>query len=401
MNSPAGPLSGLRVIELGSIVAASFAARVLGDLGAEVIKVEAPGSLDPLREWGQGSVKGRSLWWMVQSRNKKLVTLDLRRQRGQELFRGLCGRSDVVVENFRPGTLEGWGLGFETLAGVNPGLILARISGFGQTGPYRRRPGFAAVAESMGGMRYINGHPDGPPLRMGLSIGDTISGMFAVQGILAALYERNCSGKGQEIDVALTESCLAMMEGAVAEYSRLGKVRGRTGTRIPGVVPSNVFKTKDGRWFTIAASHSGMFTRLCEAMSMPQLCRDDRFATQEARRANQEVLEEIIADWAASLSSDELRDVLEAAEIAGGPVYSVADMMDDPQFKARNAFAMHRDDAAGEFLAQGVTPLFSRTPGSVRWSGPWEAGLHNRDVYVGVMGLEERDLEALRRERVI
>lgn len=400
-DSCAGPLEGLRVIELGSIVAASFAARTLGDLGAEVIKIEAPGNLDPLREWGQGTVEGRSLWWMVQSRNKKLITLDLHKREGQDVFRSLCARSDVVVENFRPGTLEKWGLGFEALAAVNAGLIVARISGFGQTGPYRRRPGFAAVAEAMGGMRHINGFADGPPLRMGLSIGDTISGLFAVQGILAALHERKSSGKGQQIDVALTESCLAMMEGAIGEYDRLGKVRGRTGTRIPGVVPSNVFKTQDGKWLVIAASQTRMFERLCDVMGLPELCREDRFATQEARSANQEALEAIISDWVSRHSSVELDRILENAAIAAGPVHSVADMLDDPQFKARNAFVTHHDDVAGDFLAQGVTPRFSRTPGAVRWSGPWEAGLHNQDIYGALLGLSEDDLNVLRRDNTI
>jgi formyl-CoA transferase len=400
-NSAQGPLAGLRVIELGSIVAASFAARTLGDLGAEVIKIEAPGNLDPLREWGQGTVQGRSLWWMVQSRNKKLVTLDLHRGEGQELFRSLCARSDVVVENFRPGTLEKWGLGYDSLASVNAAVILARISGFGQTGPYRHRPGFAAVAEAMGGMRYINGFADGPPLRMGLSIGDTIAGLYAVQGILAALHERKCSGKGQEIDVALTESCLAMMEGSIAEYDSLGKVRGRTGTRIPGVVPSNVFKTQDGKWLVIAASQARMFERLCGLIGLPELNRDERFATQEARCANQEALEAIIAEWVSRHPAKKLEAILDDAAIAAGPVHSVADMLADPQFKARNAFVTHHDEVAGDFLAQGVTPRFSRTPGAVRWSGPWQAGLHNQEIYGDLLGLSKSEQEALRRNGTI
>jgi len=225
--------------------------------------------------------------------------------------------------------------------------------------------------------------------------------MFAVQGILAALYERNRSGRGQEIDIALTESCLAVMESAVAEYDRLGKVRGRTGTRIPGVVPSNVFKTQDGRWLIIAASQARMFERLCKVMGLPQLCRDDRFATQESRSANQEALEAIIADWVSCHRSDELNEILEKAEIAAGPVYSVADMLGDVQFEARKAFVAHHDPVVGDFLAQGVTPRFSRTPGAVRWSGPWQAGLHNQDVYGGLLGLGDSDLEALRRDGTI
>ena len=386
-----GPLKGLRVIELGSIVAASFAARALADLGAEVIKIEAPDKLDPLREWGQGSVKGRGLWWSVQSRNKKLVTLDLRTARGQEIFLTLCGRCDVVVENFRPGTLEKWNLGFDALSQANEGLILARISGFGQTGPYSQRPGFAAVAEAMGGMRYLNGYSKEAPLRLGLSLGDSISGMFAAQGILAALYERDRSGKGQEIDVALTEACLAMMESAIAEYDRLGKVRGRTGTHIPGVVPSNVFKTLDGKWFVIAASHARMFESLCDAMGKPELKTDPRFANHASRCEHQDILEAAIADWVAELASSDLDLILQRADVAGGPVYSSEDALADPQFRSRKAFVNHHDEVIGDFLAQGVVPVFSRTPGTVRWSGPWEAGMHNSEIFEGLLGLNNLD----------
>ncbi|MGH3644514.1 MAG: CaiB/BaiF CoA transferase family protein, partial [Mycobacterium sp.] len=349
-----GPLAGIRVLELGSIVAASFAARLLADLGAEVIKVEGPDNLDPLRGWGQGSVDGRSLWWGIQSRNKKLITLDLHGEEGQSLFRELARHSDVVVENFRPGTLERWNLSYDRLAAANPGLILARISGFGQTGPYRRRPGFAAVAEAMSGMRFINGYPDQAPPRVGLSLGDSIAGTFAAQGILAALHERHASGLGQEIDVSLVESCLAMMEGAVAEYDRLGIVRQPTGTRIPGVAPSNVFKTADGLWFVIAASQQRMFERLCVTMGRPELAVDPRFSTHEGRVSNQIELEELVGEWAQHRTATELQELLEDSSIAAGPVYTMAEVVRDPQLRARDSLITHHSES-GDFLAQGVT----------------------------------------------
>lgn len=399
-DTPDGPLAGVRVLELGSIVAASFAARMLADLGAEVIKVEGPQNLDPLREWGQGSVEGRSLWWAIQSRNKKLVTLDLHGEEGQKLFRELAADSDVVIENFRPGTLERWNLDYSALAAVNPGLILARISGFGQTGPYRRRPGFAAVAEAMSGMRYINGYPDQAPPRVGLSLGDSIAGTFAVQGILAALHERHTSGLGQEIDVSLIESCLAMMEGAVAEYDRLGIVRQPTGTRIPGVAPSNVFRTSDGLWFVIAASQQRMFERLCVTMGQPQLVSDERFSTHESRVRNQVELEELVGSWASERTAAQLQELLEDSAIAAGPVYTIAQLVEDPQIRARGSLITHHVDS-GDFLAQGVTPRLSRTPGSVRWSGQWEPGQHNADVFGRILGYDAGQLEELSDRRVI
>ncbi|MDR7188224.1 formyl-CoA transferase [Microbacterium sp. BE35] len=395
-----GPLNGVRVLELGSIVAASFAARMLADLGAEVIKIEGPDNLDPLREWGQGSVDGRSLWWSIQSRNKKLVTLDLHGDEGQRVFRDLAATSDVIVENFRPGTLERWNLGYDTLSAINPRLILARISGFGQTGPYRRRPGFAAVAEAMSGMRYINGYPDQAPPRVGLSLGDSIAGVFASQGILAALHERQRSGLGQEIDVSLVEACLAMMEGAVAEYDRLGIVRQPTGTRIPGVAPSNVFKTSDGLWFVIAASQQRMFERLCDTMGRPELITDERFRTHEARVRHQVVLEDLVGEWAGEHTAAQLQEMLEDSQIAAGPVYTIAELVNDPQIIAREALITHEVDT-GDFIAQGITPRLSRTPGSVRWSGPWNPGSHNDEVFGDLLGYDEAQRDQLSDRRVI
>ena len=268
-----GPLAGVRVVELGMLLAGPFTGRLLGDMGAEIIKVEPPGQPDPLRDWGHARYEGRSLWWPVQSRNKKCVTLNLREERGQELLLGLVEQSDVLVENFRPGTLERWNLGPERLWDVNPGLVIARVSGYGQTGPYAPRAGFASVSEAMGGIRYINGFPDEPPPRIHISLGDSLAGMFAVQGILAALYRRDAlgGGRGQVVDVSLMEACFALLESMVPEYDRLGIVRGPGGTGLKGVAPSNIFKSSDGKWMVIAANADKVFGRLCEAMGQPEL----------------------------------------------------------------------------------------------------------------------------------
>lgn len=399
-QSRRGPLVGLRVIELGSIVAASFAARQLGDLGADVIKVETADNPDPLRGWGQGSVDGHGLWWSVQNRNKSLVTIDLRRPEGQELFRRLCAESDVLVENLRPGTLERWGLGYDALAAVNPGLVLGRISGFGQTGPRRRRPGFAAVAEAVSGMRALNGFPDRPPPRTGLSLGDSIAGLFAVQGILAALHERQSSGLGQQIDVSLVESCLAMMEGAIAEYDRLGTERVPTGTRIPGVVPSNVYRTLDGCWFVIAASQQRMYERLA-ALIDRGLQHDPRFATHESRSEHQQELEDIVAGWAAQYTAGELDQLLAGIEVAGGPVHPISGVLADEQLLSRGAFVPHGDAHVGGFRAQGVMPVLSRTPGEVAWSAHWTPGADNDETFGRVVGLSQPERDELRDQKVI
>lgn len=390
-----GPLQGLRVIELGTILAAATAARTLADFGAEVIKVEAPDRPDPMRYWGRGTFEGRGLWWPVQSRNKKLVTANLRTEQGAELFGLLCDTADVVVENFRPGTLEKWGLGYERLSRNNPGLILARISGYGQTGPYASRPGYAAVGEAMGGMRYVNGYPDMPPPRSGLSLGDTLAGMFAAQGIMAALYERRRSGRGQVIDVSLAEACMAVMESAFAEYDKLGTVREPSGTGLPGVSPSNLFRARDGKWIVIAANQDQIFARLCVAMGRPELSTDPRFDTHTGRAQNQEELEGLIGEWVSEHDSAELNDLLAHHDVAAGPVYSVADIVADPHFQERGSLVVHHDDQLGDFLSQEVVPRLDRTPGRVRWTGPWTLGAHNDEVY-GRLGIDADRLAALR-----
>jgi len=395
-----GPLAGVRVLEVGSLIAGPFAGRLLADLGAEVIKVEAPGRPDPLRLWGTARVEGRALWWPVQSRNKKLITLDLRR--GSEVFLELAARADVVVENFRPGTLERWGLGYGALAEVNPGLVLARVSGYGQTGPLASRPGFASVAEAMGGLRYINGYPDQPPPRTGISLGDSLAGLFAMIGVLSALYHRDTGGgRGQVVDVALTEACLALLESAIPEFDRAGKVRQPAGSRLDQLAPSNIFTAADGKWVVIAANQDELFDRLCQVMGRPELTSDPRFCTHTARGEHQLEIEAIVAQWAVRHPAAEIDRLLNDAGVVCGPVYTVADIVADEQFRSREALVTHQDEELGPVLGPGVIPKLSETPGSVRWAGRWQQGTHNREIYEELLGFAPERVEQLRREGVV
>jgi succinyl-CoA---D-citramalate CoA-transferase len=398
-----GPLAGVRVVELGQLLAGPFTGRLLGDMGAEIVKVEAPGQPDAIRDWGKAKYEGRSLWWPVQSRNKKCITLNLRHERGQELLLELVKRADVVTENFRPGTLEKWNLAFDRLSAVNPKIILARISGYGQTGPYAARAGFASAAEAMSGMRYINGFPGEPPPRMHLSLGDSLAGMFAAQGILSALYWRDAvgGGKGQVIDVSLLESCFALLESTVPEYDRLGLVREPGGTHLKGIAPSNIFKSRDGKWMVIAANQDNVFRRLCDAIGRPELKDDPKFSTHLARGENQDEIEGIIGDWAASHDAAEVDRVLNEAGVICGPVNTIADIFADEHFWAREMLLAHEDPEFGEYIGPGITPKLSETPGAVRWSATWDEGSHNREVYGGLLGLPEAEIEELRQEGVI
>ena len=398
-----GPLAGVRVVELGMLLAGPFAGRLLGDMGAEIIKVEPPGQPDPLRDWGKARYEGRSLWWPVQSRNKKCVTLNLREQEGQKLLLRLAQHSDVVVENFRPGTLEKWGVGPEQLWEANPKLVIARVSGYGQTGPYAPRAGFASVAEAMGGMRYINGFPGEPPPRIHISLGDSLAGMFAVQGILAALYRRDALGgeRGQIVDVSLMEACFALLESTVPEYDRLEIVRGPGGTGLAGVAPSNIFKASDGKWMVIAANADRVFGRLCETMGTPELADDPKYATHQARGVNQQELEEIVGEWASRHTAAEIDRLLNDAGVICGPIYTIADIFEDEQFRAREMLVKYVDPEFGEYVGPGIVPKFSETPCEVRWSATWEEGSHNRDVFGGLLGLSDDELARLEQEGVL
>ena len=359
-----GPLAGVRVVELGMLLAGPFAGRLLGDMGAEIVKVEPPGQPDPLRDWGKARYEGRSLWWPVQSRNKKCVTLNLREEEGQKLLLRLVQESDVLVENFRPGTLEKWNIGPEQLWEANAKLVIARVSGYGQTGPYAPRAGFASVAEAMGGMRYINGFPGDPPPRIHISLGDSLAGMFAVQGILAALYRRDAlgGGRGQIVDVSLMEACFALLESTVPEYDRLQIVRGPGGTGLAGVAPSNIFKASDDKWMVIAANADGVFRRLCAAMGRPELADDPKYETHHARGENQEELEGIVAEWAGRHTAAEIDRLLNDAGVICGPIYTIADIFEDEQFQAREMLVKHLDPEFGEYVGPGIVPKFSETP---------------------------------------
>src|SRR3990172_589766 len=398
-----GPLAGVRVIELGMLLAGPFTGRLLGDMGAEIIKVEPPGQPDPIRDWGKARYHGRSLWWPVQSRNKKCVTLNLREERGQEILLELAKRSDVLVENFRPGTLEKWNRGWDRLSETNPKLVLARVSGYGQTGPYAERAGFASVAEAMGGIRYINGFPGEPPPRLHISLGDSLAGMFAAQGILSALYWRDAlgGGRGQVVDVSLMEASFAMLESMVPEYDRLGIVRGPQGTNLKGIAPSNIFKSKDGKWMVIAANADKGFRRLCEAMGQAGLADDPRFVTHTARGENQDEIEGLIADWAVRHDAAEIARILNDAGVICGPIYTIADICEDPQFRARDMRVQHVDPEFGEYIGPGIVPKLSETPGAVRWSATWEEGSHNKEVYGSLLGLSDDEVAELKAEGIV
>ncbi|HME47559.1 CaiB/BaiF CoA-transferase family protein [Mycobacterium sp.] len=400
--SPTGALDGIRVLELGTLIAGPFAGRLLGDLGAEVIKIEPPGAPDPLRTWGQAERDGHHFFWTVHARNKRVITLNLREARGRDVFLELAELSDIVVENFRPGTLEKWDLGYDVLRQRNPGIILVRVSGYGQTGPDAHKAGYASVAEAVSGLRHLNGYPGQPPPRLALSLGDSLAGMFAVQGALAALYRRTVTGEGQVVDAAITESCLAIQESTIPDYDVGGVVRGPSGTRLEGIAPSNIYRTADGSWVVIAANQDTLFRRLCQAMGRPELSADDRFATHVARGRNQDELDKLIADWAEKKEPAEIIGELSAAGVVAGPINTVAEVVDDPQLRARAMIVEHHDERIGRpVLGPGVVPQLSATPGGIRNAGPARPGQHNDDVYVGLLGKTAAEVESLRAEGVL
>lgn len=397
-----GPLDGIRVIEVGTLISGPFAGRLLGDMGAEVIKIEPPGQPDPLRTWGQAELDGHHFFWTVHARNKKAATLNLREARGRELFLDLVGHSDIVVENFRPGTLEKWNLGYDVLRERNPGIILVRVSGYGQTGPEAAKAGYASVAEAASGLRHMNGFPGGPPPRLALSLGDSLAGMFAAQGALAALYRRSVTGEGQVVDAALTESCLAIQESTIPDYDIGGVVRGPSGTRLEGIAPSNIYRSADGSWVVIAANQDTVFRRLCAAMGQPELADDDRFVNHVARGRNQDELDKIIGDWAGRRAPADIMDTLSEAGVISGPINTVAEVVQDPQLLSRGMIADHWDERIGRNVKGcGVVPVLSESPGTIRWAGSARPGQHNRDVYGDLLGLSAEELATLERDGVL
>ena len=393
----AGALEGIRVIEMGQLIAGPFCAQLLGDMGADVVKIEPPGAGDPLRQWGNGPEK---VWFEVLGRNKRSVTADLRLPAGQQLARRLLESADILVENFKPGTIERWGLGPEVLQQANPRLIIVRISGYGQSGPYAARAGFGGIGEAMGGWRAIVGEADRPPARMGVSIGDSLAGSYGCMGALAALHARQHSGRGQVVDTALYESVLQVMESLVVDYDVNGFVRGRSGSILPGIAPSNVYPCRDGEYM-IGANGDALFARLAEVMGQPQLAGDERYRSHTARGAHQLELDERIAAWTRTLSVDELEERMVAASIPAGRIYRAADMLADPHFAARQALATVEHPRHGPIHMQNCVPKLSETPSAIRRLAPAAPGVDNAEIYGGRLGLDAAELARLRQSGVI
>jgi formyl-CoA transferase len=389
------PLSDIRVLEMGQLLAGPFCGQLLGDFGAEVIKLEQPGSGDPMRQWGREKPHGMSLWWPVVARNKRSVTVNLRTDEGQALVRQLVEVADVVVENFRPGTMERWNLGYDELAAVNPGIVMVRVTGFGQNGPYAPRAGYGSIGEAMGGLRYTTGDADRPPSRTGISIGDSLAGTYAALGAMIALHARDRTGRGQVVDSAIYEAVLAMMESLIPEYALAGYTRERTGAVLPNVAPSNVYPCRGDDSVLIAANQDTVFRRLAEVMGRPELADDVRYATHSARGQHQEELDELIAAWSAGHDADELLASLEEAGVPAGRIYRAKDMLADPHFAARNTIVRVPHPQFGELPMHNVAPRLSATPGSVQHAGP-ELGEHTEQVLGGLLGIERDEIERLR-----
>jgi formyl-CoA transferase len=389
------PLAGVKVIELGTLIAGPYAACVLAQFGAEVIKIEAPDGGDPLRTWRKIR-QGTSLWWYSQSRNKKSVTLDLKQPRAQAIVRDLVKDAAIVIENFRPGTLEKWGLGWDDLSRINPALVMVRVSGYGQTGPYKDRPGFAAIAESMGGLRYVAGYPDRPPVRVGVSIGDTLASLYGVIGALLALHHINVNGgKGQFVDVALYEAVFGVMESLIPEFSGFGHTRERSGASMPGIVPSSTYPCRDGSYVIIAGNADGIYKRLMHAIGRADLAEDPRFARNDLRAQHTEFLDETIARWTRQHELTDVLAKLEAAAVPSGRIYTAGDIHADPHYRARGMIESHALPDGREIDFPGIVPKLSETPGATRWLGP-KLGEHTEEVLasIGIDGAAYAELKA-------
>ena len=397
------PLGGLRVLELGSLIAGPFATRIMAEFGADVIKVERPGTGDPLRSWRYVDPRTEtSLWWAVQSRNKKLVTLDLNHPDGLDLAKRLAAESDILVENFKPGTLEKLGLGWEVLHELNPRLILVRVSGYGQNGPYKDRPGFANIGEAMGGLRYVTGEPDRPPVRTGISLGDSLASLYAVIGALMAVHARDArgGGEGQVVDVALYEAVFSLMESMIPEHDVAGVVRERTGAALPGITPSNSYCTGDGSYVAIGANSDAIFKRLMSVIGRPELGEDPRYGTNAERTEHAEELDGMIEEWTERHTLEKILRALEEADVPAGPIYSVADIVQDEQYRAREMIVEGKIEGVGPVKMPGLVPKLSETPGEVEWYGG-PLGAHNEDVFGGLLGLSGEEIERLSGEGAI
>jgi formyl-CoA transferase len=397
-----GPLAGIRVVEMGQLIAGPFCGQLLGDMGAEIIKIEPPASDgnkggDPMRDWGRGDFP---LWWEVVARNKKAVTANLRVPEGQALAKKLIATADILIENFRPGTLEKWGMSPESLHEINPGLIIVRVSGYGQSGPYSGRAGFGGIGEAMGGWRAIVGDPDRAPSRMGVSIGDSLAATYGCLGALAALRHRDRTGEGQVVDSALYEAVLQVMESLVPEYVASGYVRERSGSVLPGIAPSNVYPCSDGEYL-IGANQNTVFTRLCEAMGRPDLAVDERYSSHVARGKHQVELDEIIAAWTKTLTIEELETLMVDHGVPAGKLYRPQDMLDDPHFQAREAIVEIPHERWGTLKMQNVFPKLSKTPGTIRRAAPATIGQDNHSVYRDTLGLTDPEITDLETRGVI
>ncbi len=397
MAENTGALKGLRVVELGQLLAGPFCGQLLGDMGADVIKVEPPGAGDPFRVWGMGDEK---VVWEVLARNKQSISCNLRVPEGQALVRKLIATADVLIENFKPGTLEKWGLGPDVLHAENPGLIISRMSGYGQNGPYSDRAGFGGIGEAMGGWRYIVGDPDRPPARMGVSIGDTLCATYGTMGVLAALHHRDKTGQGQVVDTALYEAVLQVMEGLVPEYVHNGFIRERSGSILPGIAPSNVYSCSDGVYM-IGANNDQIFKRLAKAMGRPELGDDPRYATHIARGEHQTELDDLINAWTRTLTIDEVDALMIEHSIPAGRVYRAPDMLVDPHFQAREAIIEVETERFGPLKMQNAFPKLSATPSGVRRPAPSKVGQHNAEIYGDLLGLSNDELDGLKAAGVI
>lgn len=392
------PLKGIKVIELGTLIAAPFCSRLFAEFGAEVIKIESPDGGDQLRQWRK-MYEGTSLWWYVQSRNKKSLTVNLRVSEGQAIVRKLCAGADIVIENFRPGALEKWNLGYDALAAINPRLIMVRLSGYGQTGPDRDKPGFGVIGESMGGLRYVTGYPDRPPVRLGISIGDSIAALYGVIGALMALQHRHTSGRGQMVDVALYEAVFSMMESLVPEFDVLGFVRERAGNALPGIVPSNTYPTRDGRFVIIGANNDAIFRRLMNAMNRNDLADDAQLANNAGRVPRTAEIDGAIGAWTAAHDLDAVLAALDAVDVPSAKVYDVADIVKDAQYLARGMIEQHALPDGKPVKLPGIVPKLSDSPGATAWLGP-KLGEHNAEV-LSALGYDAAAQAALKKSGVI
>ncbi len=394
-----GPLSGIKVIELGQLIAGPFCTRVLAEFGAQVIKIESPNGGDPLRRWRK-LYQGTSLWWLLQARNKQSVTVNLKSSEGQEIVRRLAGQADIVVENFRPGAMEKWGLGYEMLSQQNPGLVMVRLSGYGQTGPYRDKPGFGAIGEAMGGLRHVTGYPDRPPVRVGISLGDAVASLYGVIGALMALRQREVNGgTGQVVDVALYEAVFSLMESLLPEYDMYDFVRERSGASLPGIAPSNTYTTRDGKYVVIGANGDSIFKRMMKAIGRDDLADDPDLARNDGRAVRSEELDEAISAWCGARDLEEVLAVLDAAEVPAGKIYDIADIVKDVHYRARGMIEKARLADGQELKIPGVVPKLSATPGGTDWLGP-ELGQHTRPVLESI-GYDPQQIEAMRERGVV